>query len=97
MITEAEIKKILARTFEYIFALMDFILKDIKFQVNHYLIVQFKKELETSFTAKLINEPDWGKMVEDDPEVSERLAKLKDEITGLSESLDEVKRLQNLF
>lgn len=97
MITEAEIKKILARTFEYIFALMDFILKDIKFQVNHYLIVQFKKELETSFTAKLINEPDWVKMVEDDPEVSERLAKLKDEITGLSESLDEVKRLQNLF
>jgi len=62
----------LARTFKYIFALMDFILlKYITFQVNRYLVVQFKKELETSFTAKLIDEPVWGIMVEDNLKVSE--------------------------
>lgn len=97
MITDEEIMKILSRTFEYIVALMDFILKDIKFQVNHYLVVQFKKELESSFTTKLFDGTDWETLVEHDPTVKNRLVELEGQISGLTESLQEVSKLQRSF
>ncbi len=87
MITDEEIVKILSRTFEYIVALMDFILKVIKFQVNHYLVVQFKKELESSFTTKLFVRTDWETLVENDPSLKDRLAELEGQIIGLNDSL----------
>lgn len=94
MVTDEETDKILRRAFEYIVALMEFNLVNLKFQVNHYLYEGFKVELSKSFKSKVVNEADWDKMVEPDPSVSKRLAELKDQIAGLSDSLQEVQRMQ---
>ena len=97
MITSDETDEILQRSFEYIIGLVEFNLVILKFQLNHYLYEGFKKELRTSFSRTLVNDADWGTMVEPDPALEERLAELNEQIQGLRDSLQEVQRIQRNF
>lgn len=94
MVTDEETDKIIQRSFEYIVALMEFNQFTLNFQINHYLYEGFKTELSKSFQTKLINDANWGKMVEPDPSVKLRLEELKEQIAGLADSLREVERMQ---
>ena len=94
MITEEESNKILQRSFEYIVALLEFNLVNLKFQLNHYLYQGFKHELKSSFTRALVYQDTWDSMVEPDPAIIERLEELDEQIHDLRESLQEVQRIQ---
>jgi len=94
MITDQETDRILDRSFEYIVALMEFNLVNLKFQLNHYLYEGFKQKLKVSFSRTLSNDTDWKTLVEPDPDVKDRLEELDGQIVGLRESLDEVQRIQ---
>ena len=94
MITDQETDRILDRSFEYIVALMEFNLVNLKFQLNHYLYEGFKQKLKVSFSRTLSNDTDWKTLVEPDPDVKDRLEELDGQIVGLRECLDEVQRIQ---
>jgi len=94
MVTGEEEDKILRRAFEYIVALMEFNLVTLKFQLNHYLFIGFKKELSKTFRNKLTEETDWADLVKPDPHLAKRLDEVKKRIIGVKASLEEVERLQ---
>lgn len=94
MVTHEETDKIIQRAFEYIVALLEFSLFSLTFNLNHFLYQGFKTELSKSFKTKLINDADWDKLVESDPNVTMRLEELKEQIVGLADSLREVERMQ---
>jgi len=94
MITDKETERILQRSFEYIVALMEFNLVVLEQQLNHYLYESFKTKLKTSFSRSVSNVTDWASLVEPDPGTASRLEELKEQITGLRDSLHEVQRIQ---
>lgn len=93
MITDSETDRIIQRSLEYIVALMEFNLVNLKFQLNHYLYEGFKNALKTSFSRTLAN-AEWETLVQPDPDVAVRLAQLRQEIDGLRDSLLEVQRIE---
>lgn len=94
MVTDEEIKQIIRRSFEYIVALMEFNLVNLRFQLNHYLFQGFKTELGKTFKNKLMNEANWAELIEPDPDLAGRLDVVKGKIEGVLSSLMEVERLQ---
>ena len=97
MITQEETQKILQRSFEYIVGLMEFNLVNLRFQLNHYLFVEFKKTMKRDFVFDVISNADWNALVEPDDDVSKRLFEVKDEIKSLRESLQEVEQMNRHF
>lgn len=97
MITNEETKKILRRSFEYIVALMEFNLVHLSFSFNHYLYQDFKKAMKEEFVYDLIGNADWEKLVEPDDDIGERLLEVKDQISSLKESLQEVQRMNRRY
>ena len=95
MITSEEADKILKRCFQYIVALMEFLLFIIKCQVNHHLVHGFKSKLTGGdFVKTVLNKAEWDDLVEPDPEIELRLENLEENITGLQASLADVHRMQ---
>mmetsp|Transcript_3493 Transcript_3493/g.6468 ORF Transcript_3493/g.6468 Transcript_3493/m.6468 type:complete len:102 (+) Transcript_3493:805-1110(+) len=93
MITKEETLKILKRSYEYIVALLEFILLILRFQLNHYLYEEFKKELSRFSSSTLVDKADWDKLVEPDGTLIAQLKEVEDKISGLKDSLDEVQRV----
>jgi len=94
MITDAETDKILCRSFQYIVALMEFNLHNLRFQINHYLYQGFKTAMSQTFSSKVVEEADWDKLVQPDPIVTKRLKEVEEKIVALEESLQEVQLIQ---
>jgi len=97
MITADETKKILRRSFEYIVALLEFNLVHVRFSFNHYLYQDFKKTMKEDFVYDLIGNADWDRLVEPDDDIVVRLEEVKDQISSLKESLQEVQRMNRRF
>lgn len=95
MITKDETTEILQRSFEYITALMEFNLVNLKFQFNHYLYEGFKQELQVCFGSKLLNDTNWESLVEQDSSAQQLAERLEEQIKGLRESVRLVATLQN--
>lgn len=94
MTTEKETEMILRRAFEYIVALMEFNLVNLKFQLNHFLYEGFKVALSKSLKTRLVDEADWNELVEADPDVQHQLEELEIHITALEDALRKVQRMQ---
>lgn len=94
MITDDEIDYILRRALEYIVALVEFNVFVMKCQITHYLFLGFKQELGKTFKNKILNEADWGTLIEPDPLLKQRFDEVKSKIEGVQSSLIEVERLQ---
>ena len=92
MITNEEIDIILKRSFEYIVALMEFILIILRFQMNHYMYVGFKTMLDTKF-AQSAGQVNWEALVQPDPLLSNRIEELKEQIESISDSLTTVQKI----
>lgn len=96
MITQEETDTILQRSFEYIVGLLEFNLFNYKFQMNHHLYKGFKDALRVELMSR-INEADWNELVQPDPSIGIRLQELGAQIKGLTDSLQEVQRMQRSF
>jgi hypothetical protein len=94
MITDDEIDYILRRSLEYIMALVEFNVFVMKCQITHYLFLGFKEELGRTFKNKILNEADWGSLIEADPLLKQRFEEVASKIEGVQSSLIEVERLQ---
>jgi len=97
MITDKEVKQIIARSFEYIVALMEFNLFTLKFQLNHYLIIAFKEKMSRSFISDLADQADWDKLIMKDPELERNLYEIEQKISGLTDSLRDVQKMYRGF
>ena len=97
MITNEETKQILQLSFEYIVSLMEWNLINLRFQLDHYLLVGFKTTMKKSFVFDLMESTDWDALVEPDDNVSNRLVEVKDQIKSLEESLKEVQQMNRHF
>ena len=96
MVTEKEIDVIIQRSFEYLVALMEFNLVTLRFQLTHYLYQTFKEELQRIDASKLLTDSEWEILVEVDENLVERLEEIREQIKGLTESLQEVQRMQRM-
>jgi Dynamin family len=97
MITSDETRKILQRSFEYIIGLMEWNLVNLRFQLDHYLFMDFKSTMKRSFVYDLMSSTDWKVLVEPDDDIVRRLSEVQDEISSLKESLQEVQLLNCRF
>lgn len=95
MITDQESKFVIDRAFQYVVALLEFNNVMIRFQMNHYLYEGFKKRLSTFSREALLK--DWETLVEPNDQIEAEIKVLEGKIDGLTESLDEVKRIQAKF
>lgn len=93
MITSEETDKIIRRSFEYIVALMEFNLVQLRFSFNYYLFQDFKRTMKENFVHDLIGNADWKKLVEPDDDIGARIKEVEDQISSLKESLQEVQRM----
>lgn len=93
MITEEETNIILQRSFEYIVALLEFVLVVYKFQLNHYLYNGFKEAMRRDFVNR-ISRANWSELVRPDATLDLRISELDAQIQGLTESLRDVLRMQ---
>ena len=95
MINEQETQKIINSAFQYTLALHDQIQIYLNFQINHYLYEGFKDKLSTFSRGVL--EDDWSLMVPKDNGLEEKMAEIENKISGLKESLRDVKIMQARF
>jgi len=93
MITDSEIEKILCRSFQYILALSEFHVRNVRFQLNHYLYQGFKTAMSKNFNLKLINDEDWDGLVQPNPSVENELKDIDEKIAGLQEALQVVQQI----
>jgi hypothetical protein len=93
MISDDETDQILKRSFEYMVALMEFNLVNLKFQLKYYLVIGFKEELSKNFKNKMMHHADWATLVEPDEHLNERMADVENKTKGVVASLHEVERL----
>ncbi|KAG7346045.1 dynamin family protein [Nitzschia inconspicua] len=97
MITNEETNKILHRSFEYIIGLIEWNLVNLRFQIDHYLFMEFKSTMKRSFVYELMTNTNWEELVEPDKETAQRLIEVDDEIKSLKESLQEVQHMNRRF
>lgn len=97
MVNKKEVDIILQRSFEYIVALMEFNLITLKFQMHHYLYIDFKESLSLTYKNKVIDEADWDTLVQQDQSIIDSLAELHKRIAALKDSLHEVQRIQRFI
>ncbi|KAL3942316.1 MAG: hypothetical protein SGARI_000308 [Bacillariaceae sp.] len=97
MITQDESKKILQRSFEYIVALMQFNVISLRFQLDHFLFLEFKNKMKKSFVYELLNTTEWEELVGGDDNMKDDLKVVEDQIKSLRESLMEVQHLSRYF
>lgn len=76
---------------------MEFNLINLRFQLDHYLFMEFKTSMKRSFVYDLMSNTNWEELVEPDENVSKRLAEVQDQIKGLRDSLQEVKQMNRHF
>lgn len=95
MITQKECEFVIGRAYQYIIALVELNNVMLRFQMNHYLYEGFKESLSTFSREALLK--DWENVVEPNEEISKQIKSLEGKINGLTESLDEVKRIQSKF
>ena len=93
MLTSGETELILKRSFEYIVALFKFNLYVSKFQLNHHLYNGFKTHIRSTLIVR-VNNADWESLVQADPTIEPRIKELNEQIKGLSDSLREVKQME---
>jgi len=93
MITDSEIDNILHRSFQYILALQEFHVRNVRFQLNHYLYQGFKTAMSKNFTLRLINEEDWNTLVQPNPSVANELKDIDEKISCLKEALQVVQEI----
>ena len=77
-------------------ALMEFNLINLRFQFNHYLFHNFKKTMKRNL-YDLMSNTDWGKLVEPDDDIKDRLNEVEEQISSLKESLQEVTQMNRRF
>lgn len=92
MITDEETDQILRRSFEYLVALMEFNMTIFRFQMDYFLYQRFKKELGRSFVGT-VNNAEWDTLCAPNPNVKKRLAEVEGQIASITESLQEVERM----
>jgi hypothetical protein len=97
MTTSDETRKILQRSFEYIVALLEFNLFTLRFQLDHYLFMEFKSTMKRSFVYDLMSNTNWDELVEPDTDSQKLLEENQDKIKSLRESLQEVQRMNRQF
>jgi len=95
MMTDEESSMVIRRAFQYIIALMEWILVILEFYMNHYLYEGFKNQM-SSFSRKIITN-DWTDMLKPDQKLDDQVEEIEDKIAGLQESLQEIQRLQAKF
>ena len=93
MITRDETDEILRRSFEYIVALLEFNLHVCKFNLNHHLYEGFKRCLKKDFLNRMA-EANWKELVKPDPGVANQIKILDEQIQALTDSLQDVQRMQ---
>ena len=96
MITKDETLEILRRSFEYMVALMEFVLVNLRFLLNHYMFLGFKERTKVKFFEIMCN-LDWEKLTEKDEYVAKRFQEVEDEINSLIEALHEVEGINCRF
>ena len=77
-------------------SLMDFILANLRFLLNHYMFIEFKKRTNEKFYS-VITDLDWDSLTKKDEYDEKRVEEVKDEIKSLIESLREVERINSRF
>ena len=97
MITREETRKILQRSFEYIVGLVEFNLITLRFQLDHYLFMEFKTTMKRNFVYDLMSNTKWEDLIEVDSDIEKNLLANRDKIQSLRESLQEVQRMNRQF
>lgn len=95
MINRKESELVINRAYQYIVALLEFNNVMLRFQMNHYLYEGFKERLSKFSRDVLLK--DWEKLIERDTTLVKQIEELEGKITGLTDSLDEVKKIQSRF
>lgn len=94
MILDQESNQILQRAFEYITALMEFNLVNLRFQFNHYLYEGFKTQIKEKLGDKLMMEAKWDQLIEPDYETKAHIQELTQQIAGLRSSVARIQDMQ---
>ena len=95
MITDDEADKILMKSFQYIVTLLEFNLVNLRFQMNHHLVIGFKETLRGPFVDEIVLNTDWTELIERDYALDDQMKDVEDQIAGVKASLEEVKGLMD--
>jgi Dynamin family len=93
MVTSDEITDIIHCSFQYIVALMELLLLNYTFQLNHYLFQAFKEKVGATFMDALAK-AEWNNLCKVDGDSQRQLEEVEGKIVALTESLEEVQSLQ---
>lgn len=93
MITDDEADKILLKSFQYIVTLLEFNLVNLRFQMNHHLVIGFKNALRGPFVDDIVLKTDWDELIEPDQALDDQMAEVEKQIKAVKASLVEVKGL----
>jgi hypothetical protein len=93
MVTSEEVSDIMHCSFQYIVALMEHLIVDYTFQLNHYLFQAFKEKVGLTFMNALAA-ADWTNLCQPDEDAERLHEEFKEKIEALRESLEEVQSLQ---
>lgn len=72
-------------------ALLEFNLVNLRFQMNHHLVVGFKKALKRTFINGIVLRTDWTELIDHNQDIDDRLQDLEAQLESVQQSLDEVK------
>jgi hypothetical protein len=95
MITDSEADQICMKSFQYFVTLLEFNLVNLRFQMNHHLVLGFKESLKGPFVDDIILNTNWNELIERDHALDDQLKDVEDQIVGVKASLNEVKGLMD--
>ena len=97
MMTDDENTKVILMAFQYMIALLEFNMTVLEFQINHYLYAKFKDNLISFGRLVLQNEKEWASILDPDDNLEVELKEVEENIEGLTNSLQEVQKIQMKF
>lgn len=95
MITDDEADKILLKAFQYIVTLLEFNLVNLRFQMNHHLVIGFKDALRGPFVDDIVLKTNWDELIEPDHALDDQMVEVENQIAQVKASLVEVKGLMD--
>jgi hypothetical protein len=95
MITDSEADQILMKSFQYIVTLLEFNLVNLRFQMNHHLVLGFKESLRGPFVDDIVLNTNWNELIERDYDLDDQMKDMEDRIDSVKASLNEVKGLMD--
>jgi hypothetical protein len=96
MINEDETDKILTAAMQYVFALNEQIQTYLNFQCNYFIYNAFKEKMG-KFPQIFTTDDSWESMIPDDETLGNSIDVLKDKISGLQDSLNDIQTMQLQF